>query len=74
MSVPDWQLTATTVFCEAVNGEATLLVYGDGSARCIAYKRYCQNGATPSKGGCVGTECRKLIEYRDQLLAEGTES
>lgn len=74
MSALDWQLTATTIYCEAVCDEATLLVYKDGSARCVACKKYLQKGVNSPRSGlkCDGPECRRLIEYRDQLLREET--
>ncbi len=74
MSTLNWQLTATTVYCESVGDEATLLVYKDGSAKCIAYKRYCANSGGLARGlKCEGPECPRLVQYRDELLKEGTE-
>ena len=37
---PDWQVTITTVQCDAVAHEATLLVYKDWHASCAYYKRF----------------------------------
>ena len=34
----DWQVTATTIYCDAVDDDVTLLVYKDGSAKCTGYK------------------------------------
>ncbi len=85
-----WQVTATTIYCDAVDDEVTLLVYKDGSAKCIAYTKY----GKPDKETlnllkkksnqlkrhleCEGPECRWVIQYRDKLFAEeakkGTQS
>ena len=36
----NWQITATTIYCDAVDDEVTLLVYTDRSVRCTGYKKY----------------------------------
>ncbi len=38
--VPNWQVTATTIYCEAVKNEATIMVYKDWSTACAYYKRW----------------------------------
>lgn len=84
MVMPDWQVTATTIYCDAVDADVTLLVYKDRSARCTGYKKYGE-GITKEvakelrkKGKrlvrelkCEGLECSRLIGYRDKLFAEG---
>ena len=78
----NWQVTATTIYCDAVDDEVTLLVYKDGSAKCIAYMKY----GKPDKETlnllkkksdqlkrhreCEGPECHWVIQYRDKLFAE----
>ncbi len=78
----NWQVTAATIYCDAVDGEVTLLVYRDGSAKCTGYQKY----GEPSKEAakflqkkikqqerqlkCEGSACRRLTQYRDKLLAE----
>lgn len=86
----NWKVTATTIYCDAVDDEVTLLVYKDGSAKCIAYTKY----GKPDKETlnllkkksnrlkrnleCDGPECYRVIQYRDKLFAEeakrGTQS
>ena len=77
-----WQVTATTIYCDAVDDEVTILVYKDGSVKCTGYKKY----AKPSKEiinllkrknkqlqrnlECEGPECYRVIQYRDKLFAE----
>ena len=84
MSTVDWQITATTIHCDAVDDEVTLMVYKDQSARCTGYKKY----GEPSKETarlvkrrskqlgrelkCEGPECHRVIQYKDKLFAEET--
>ena len=79
----DWQVTATTVYCDAVDGDVTLLVYKDWSVKCTGYKKYVENATKETakmlkkKGKklgrelrCEGPECSRLIGYKDKLFAE----
>jgi hypothetical protein len=69
----DWEITATTVYCDAVDDEVTLLVYADGTARCTGRR---ENAASAGKNkrpnktnrGCTDAECSTLSRYRDKLL------
>lgn len=36
----DWQVTATTIHCDAVDDDVTIMVYKDWSTRCTGYKKY----------------------------------
>ena len=78
----NWKVTATTIYCDAVDDEVTLLVYKDGSVKCIGYSKYGQ----PNKGvaglmekksrqlkrqlKCESPECYRVVQYRDKLFAE----
>jgi len=78
----DWQITATTIYCEDVDDEVTIIVNRDGSVRCVGYSRY----GAPDKDtaallrqksrrlnrrlGCTSSECRHATNYRDRLFAE----
>jgi len=80
----NWQVTAVTIYCDAVDDEVTLLVYKDRSAKCTSYGKY----GKPDKDTvkvmkkkskqlkrqleCEGPECHRLIQYRDKLFAEET--
>ena len=82
----DWQVTATTIYCDAVDDEVTLMVYKDGSAKCTGYKKYYQ----PSKEvrkllekkskklnrklACEGLECCRIAQYKEKLFAEEPKS
>ena len=81
----NWQVTATTIYCDAVDDEVTLMVYKDGSAKCVGYERYREPDKETaklmkkkSKGlgrklECGGSECWRVIQYKDKLFAEETE-
>ncbi len=78
----DWKVTATTIYCDAVDDEVTLLVYRDLSTSCTGYKKYSQ----PTKKissllrkkskrlerqlECEGPECRRVVQYKEKLATE----
>jgi hypothetical protein len=80
----NWQVTAATIYCDAIDGEVTLLVYRDGSVKCTGYVRYGESGKETVKLlkrkskqlnrqlKCEGPECSLVIQYRDKLFAEET--
>jgi len=82
MSTVNWQITATTIHCDAVDDEVTLMVYKDGSAKCTGYKKYYQpsqeTGKLLGRKGkqlnrrleCEGLECYRVAQYKDKLFAE----
>jgi hypothetical protein len=79
----DWQITATTIYCDAVDAEVTIMVHKDWSTRC-AICEY-REGFTKHMGNkmlkktrkklnrelrCEGPECCRVIAYRDKLFSE----
>jgi hypothetical protein len=78
----NWQVTATTLYCDAVHDEVTLLVYRDGSAKCTGYAKYGGAGEvaiglssrkdrlSKQLNGCGGPLCHRMIEYRERLFSE----
>ena len=79
----DWQVTATTIYCDAVDNEVTILVYKDGSIRCTGYKKYVENPDKETtqmlkkKGKrlgrnlkCEGPQDSRVTSYRDKLTTE----
>ncbi len=78
----NWQVTAATIYCDAVADEVTVLVYKDGTAKCTGYAKYGEPGrgveAMARKKGrelkrnieCRGQGCSLMTRYRDKLLAE----
>lgn len=77
-----WQITAKTIFCEAVDDEVTVMVNKDGSTRCTGHKKYSKptdvtlktiNEKTrrmkrPVK--CEGENCLRVVQYKVKILAE----
>ena len=75
----DWQVTATTIYCDAVDDEVTILVYKDSSIRCTGYKKYVENPDKETaqmlkkKGKrlgrnlkCEGPQDYRVTSYRDR--------
>ena len=80
-----WQLTATTINCNTVDDEATILVYKDWSVKCTGHATYASSregrGLLRKKSlalgrrlECLGPECPKVIQYREKLLSEESRS
>ena len=83
----DWQVTATTIYCDAVDDDVTVMVYQDWSTRCVGYhKKYGDSVISKETAKilknkskklgrqlrCEGPECHRVIAYRDKLRAEET--
>lgn len=80
--MPNWTITATTIYCEAVDDEVTILVHGDRTFRCVAHSKYGQPakevaGVLKRKGKrlkrelkCEGATCCRAQQYRDRLMQE----
>jgi hypothetical protein len=78
----DWQVTATTIYCEAVDEEVTILVYKDFSTKCTGYAKYA--APTPELTSllrkkskrlgrpleCEGPACPRVTGYKEKLAAE----
>jgi hypothetical protein len=81
---PDWQITATTVFCDSVDDEVTLMVYADGTSRCTGRQKYVKPDKETSRAMkkkarrsgkipmCLGDDCPRLKQYRDNILGRYT--
>ena len=77
----DWQITATTIVCEAVAEEVTLLVHGDWTVKCTGFAKYDGNRRANlelvkhsleiKRGlGCKGLDCPYIAEYKQKLMAK----
>jgi hypothetical protein len=78
----DWEITATTILCEDVDDEVTLIVAADGTVKCTGMQKYANPDKTtaqemkkknkqPGKTlRCKGDECVTVTQYRDKLLGE----
>jgi hypothetical protein len=76
----DWELTATTIYCDDVDDEVTIIVQGNGTVKCTGSQKYSQNNKEAQKelkkksqkAGkpllCKDTACKKLPKYRDELM------
>jgi hypothetical protein len=82
----DWQLTATSIYCDAVDDDVTIIVNGDRTTRCTGYVKYVEkhnkdNEATLKakskklgrKIACEGPLDHRVTDYRDKLFAEDSE-
>jgi hypothetical protein len=73
MKKPDWEITATTVYCDALGDEVTLMVYADGACKCTGSRKNTASGkkkrATDmTSRACAEADCLTLSRYRDSLL------
>ena len=78
----DWELTATTIYCEAVDDEVTLIVARDGAVKCTGRQKYLKPSKETAKeikkksklSGkqlvCAGDGCTRVKQYRDTVLGE----
>jgi hypothetical protein len=78
----DWEVTATTIFCEAVDDEVTLIVSGTEAVKCSGRQKYenptkevkkalAARGKSSGKQlGCKGESCPAVKQYRDKMLGE----
>ena len=79
--IPDWKVTATTIHCEAVDNEVTVLVYQDWSTKCTGYAKYHAPDKLPGKKAkqtgqrpeCSGPTCSHVAQYKEKLAAEEAE-
>ena len=82
----DWVMTATTIYCDAVDDEVTLIINRDGTSKCTGYNKYGQPGKETARTikikskqsgkqlKCEGPECHRVTRYRDKLLSEEAEA
>jgi hypothetical protein len=78
----DWEVTATTIYCEAVDDEVTLIVTQDGNVKCTGQQKYTKSGKETSRTmkmksrqlgkqlACEGIACPRVTQYRDGLLGK----
>ena len=77
----DWQVTATTVRCDAVDDEVTIMVFKDWSSKCTGHQKYADSREEQLnlvKRGlqvrrtleCEGVRCTRIAEYGQKLQDE----
>ncbi len=76
----DWEVTATTILCDDVDDEVTIIVYKDGTVICTGSQKYLKPDKEATKElkkkrrktgkplACKGDSCAKVPRYRDELL------
>ena len=79
---PDWELTATTILCEDVDDEVTIIVNNDGTVACTGSQKYVKptkevlrelKSRSKKLGkqlACKDTACSRITSYRDELLSK----
>lgn len=79
----DWQVTATTIYCDKVDADVTIMVYKDWSTKCVICENYGMGITNIAKMfkkreklrkelKCEGPVCSKVVEYKDKLFTEET--
>jgi TATA-box binding protein (TBP) (component of TFIID and TFIIIB) len=78
----DWQITAKTIFCEAVDDEVTVIVHKNGTVHCTGCRKYDQpNDITRTLVKekirklkraikCQGEGCLRVTEYKNKIQTE----
>ncbi len=82
----DWLITATTIYCDAVEDEVTFIAGKDGTMKCTGYNVY----SSPSKKNikmikpkskrlkktirCEGLDCHRIKEYKSKLFSGQAQS
>ncbi|HSW56874.1 MAG TPA: hypothetical protein VLH15_00565 [Dehalococcoidales bacterium] len=78
----NWQMTAKTILCEAVDDEVTVIINKDGSLRCTGCKKYSeQNDITRALVKqktrhlkrtlkCEGEDCQRVTAYKQSVFTE----
>ncbi|MFH1030984.1 MAG: hypothetical protein V1767_00205 [Chloroflexota bacterium] len=77
----DWQVTATSIYCDSVGDEVTIIVHKDWSAKCTGHSKYSEAGKQVSSRKkksrqmgrdlkCEGLNCQQITRYKEKLSAE----
>jgi len=79
----DWQVTATTIYCDAVDDDVTLIVDKDWNVVCTGFKKYSAKSdkaalkALKQKSkrlgrvlSCEGPLDSRVTDYRDKLKSQ----
>jgi hypothetical protein len=80
LNKPDWEITATTVYCDAVDDEVTLIIYADGTSRCTGRDNYAKPDKETARAmkkksqrqgkllACRDNDCTVVSDYRDNIF------
>jgi hypothetical protein len=78
--VTEWQITATTIYCDAVDDDVTLIVDKDWNVKCTGYSKYSTKLTKEATDllrqkskrlgrnlKCEGPQDSRVTGYRDKL-------
>ena len=78
----DWVVTATTIYCDAVEDEVTLIADKDSTMRCTGYNKYFNPDRDTARSiqrrtkklkkqlKCQGLDCHRVTGYHERLFSE----
>ena len=78
----DWLITATTVYCDAVEDEVTLIAEKDGTIKCTGYNKYFSPNKDTTKSikrksmqlkkklECEGLVCHRVTDYQGKVFSK----
>ena len=81
-AMTDWEVTATTILCDDVDDEVTIIVNKDGKVICTGSRKYLKPDKESDKElkkksrekgkslSCKGDACSKVPRYRDELMSK----
>ena len=65
----NWQLTATTVFCDTTGGEVTIIVYKNGQSKCTGVAAASKTKKATALS-CSAENCKQVSAYKAKLDAD----
>lgn len=77
----NWQVTATTIYCDSVDDEVTVQIFKDWSVKCSGYDKLyrptkemiklikVKSKQIKRQIKCEGLECHWTKQYKDKLLS-----
>jgi hypothetical protein len=68
--VTGWELTAKTIYCDAVDDDVTVMVYKDRSTKEAAQVLKKKAKRLGRNLKCEGPNDHRVTDYRDRLMAE----
>jgi hypothetical protein len=68
--MPNWQVTATTIFCDTCSGEVTIMVYKNGQVKCTGVSRPSGKSKKTATPSCSADKCKQVTDYKAKLDVE----
>ncbi len=80
----DWLITATTIYCDAVEDEVTFIAGKDGTMKCTGYNMYSsldkntvrtikqKSKRLKKRIKCEGLDCYRIRQYKNKLFSGQT--